>query len=59
MYMSKPVQRNLKQLHEDGVEILEPSSGVVVCGDEGQGKLADIQFIENRLIEIYLTNLKK
>jgi phosphopantothenoylcysteine decarboxylase/phosphopantothenoylcysteine decarboxylase/phosphopantothenate--cysteine ligase len=57
--MSKPVQRNLKQLHEDGVEILEPSSGVVVCGDEGQGKLADIQFIENRLIEIYLTNLKK
>jgi len=58
MYMSKPVQRNLKQLHEDGVEILEPSSGVVVCGDEGQGKLADIQFIENRLIEIYLSNLK-
>ncbi len=53
MYSSKPLQRNLKKLQEDGVEILEPSSGIVVCGDEGQGKLADIHFIEKRLIEIY------
>lgn len=46
MYQAAAVQRNLRRLVEDGVQILDPSSGVAVCGDEGQGKLAAIDQIE-------------
>lgn len=53
MYASRPVQRNLEILRKDGVIILEPDEGEVVCGDEGQGKLAKITDIEERLAEIY------
>jgi phosphopantothenoylcysteine decarboxylase len=53
MYASPAVKRNLQTLEKDGVHILDPSSGVVVCGDEGQGKLADISFIQNKIIELH------
>jgi phosphopantothenoylcysteine decarboxylase len=53
MYANKAVQRNLKLLMEDGVQVIEPEAGVVVCGDEGKGKLADILIIENKIIELY------
>ena len=53
MYTSPAVTRNLQTLEKDGVQILDPSSGVVVCGDAGQGKLADISLIQNKIIEIH------
>lgn len=53
MYASVPVQRNLKTLQKDGVLIMDPSSGIVVCGDEGQGKLADITLIQNQIMELH------
>ncbi|MCB1176144.1 MAG: phosphopantothenoylcysteine decarboxylase [Leptospiraceae bacterium] len=53
MYNSKPVQRNLKILEEDGITIMDPSSGVVICGDEGKGKLAAIEDIQLKIEEIY------
>ncbi len=56
MYASKPVQRNLKILKEDGVIILDPSEGEVICGDIGKGKMMDIETIEKILIENYLKN---
>lgn len=55
MYGSPAVQRNLQTLEKDGVIILDPSSGVVVCGDEGQGKLADLDLIQNRIIALHNT----
>ena len=55
MYLSKPVQRNIIQLKNDGVEIIDPLEGKVVCGDEGNGKLADNSIIESRLIEIHMS----
>ncbi len=59
MYASPAVQRNLQTLEKDGVIILDPSSGFVVCGDEGQGKLADIVLIQNRIIELHNTAISK
>ncbi len=56
MYSHKAVQRNLKLLTEDGVHIVSPESGIVVCGDEGYGKLASIEVIEKKIIELHLTN---
>lgn len=53
MYNSRPVQRNMNMLKEDGVELLDPQEGLVVCGDEGKGKMASVEVMEQRLTEIY------
>jgi phosphopantothenoylcysteine synthetase/decarboxylase len=53
MYNNKAVQRNLKQLLSDGVTIVDPAIGVVVCGDDGQGKLADVNDIMKIIIDKY------
>ena len=53
MYSSKAVQRNLEILRNDGITIIEPEEGTVVCGDTGQGRLADIKIIENEILNIY------
>ncbi|MCX7997373.1 MAG: phosphopantothenoylcysteine decarboxylase [Leptospiraceae bacterium] len=55
MYANKAVQRNIKQLKEDGVIIIDPNDGIVVCGDEGTGKLAEVEEIQKKIIEIYET----
>ncbi|MBP7284382.1 MAG: phosphopantothenoylcysteine decarboxylase [Leptospiraceae bacterium] len=57
MYTSPAVQRNLTTLEKDGVIILDPSSGFVVCGDEGQGKLAELSFIQSKIIELHEKSL--
>lgn len=46
MYASPPVQRNLRTLREDGVRLIDPAAGEVICGDEGQGKMAEVAEIE-------------
>lgn len=53
MYANKAVQRNIKQLKEDGVIVLEPIEGVVVCGDEGKGKMVEVELIQKKIIELY------
>ena len=52
MYCHPALQRNLRQLQGDGVEILEPDEGAVLCGDEGQGKLADIERIRDAILAL-------
>lgn len=54
MFLHPSTQRNLKLLQADGVKILDPQEGVVVCGDEGYGKLADIALIQAKILEAYL-----
>jgi len=49
MLASRPLQRNLVTLREDGWEILEPETGHMACGDEGKGRLADPQRILERV----------
>lgn len=40
---SKPaVARNVRQLREDGVHIIEPASGWLSCGAVGPGRMADV-----------------
>ncbi|MFN3603686.1 MAG: flavoprotein [Leptonema sp. (in: bacteria)] len=53
MYLSKAVQRNLKILKNDGVIILEPTEGEVICGDMGYGKMIDIYTIEKTILEYH------
>ncbi|EMM95713.1 flavoprotein [Leptospira interrogans serovar Zanoni str. LT2156] len=56
MYAHPAVQRNLKRLIEDGVILADPSEGVVVCGDEGYGKLAEISIIQKMILDLYQRN---
>ncbi len=58
MYSSKAVQRNLRTLSEDGVRLIDPGEGEVICGDTGQGKMADITAIEAELIAAYRSQIE-
>ncbi|MDF3819989.1 phosphopantothenoylcysteine decarboxylase [Leptospira sp. 96542] len=57
MYLHKAVQRNLDTLRTDGVHIVSPDKGVVVCGDEGYGKLATVETITETIIQFHKTSL--
>ncbi len=41
MWNNKATQRNIKQLKSDGINIIEPRTGQLACGEEGQGKMAE------------------
>ncbi len=45
MWNNAATQHNVDILRQRGVEILLPDTGGTACGDEGQGRLADIRFI--------------
>lgn len=52
MYSHWAVQENIEKLKSKGVLFVEPDSGVVACGDEGQGKLADIEKIYRVALDV-------
>lgn len=41
MYQKPSVQRNLKQLENDGYVLIPPESGLTACGEEGEGRLPE------------------
>ncbi|WP_028042253.1 bifunctional phosphopantothenoylcysteine decarboxylase/phosphopantothenate--cysteine ligase CoaBC [Candidatus Stoquefichus massiliensis] len=45
MYENPITQKNMQTLKDQGVLFVEPISGLLACGDVGQGKLADEQDI--------------
>ncbi len=50
MYENPITQRNIGLLKEYGMEVVEPESGFLACGDVGSGKLADLNQIEDAII---------
>ena len=54
MYENPIVQENIYKLKKLGYEFIEPASGVLACGDEGKGKLADV----NTIIDSVLNSLE-
>ncbi|HEX3043849.1 MAG TPA: bifunctional phosphopantothenoylcysteine decarboxylase/phosphopantothenate--cysteine ligase CoaBC [Bacillota bacterium] len=46
MFANPMLQRNLKMLAELGYTIVGPDSGRLLCGDEGQGRLATLEELE-------------
>lgn len=50
MYENPITQRNIGLLKEYGMEMVEPESGFLACGDVGSGKLADLNQIEDAII---------
>lgn len=58
MWENPVIQENLTKLEELGYEILPPEEGYLACGYEGSGRLAEIEKIYEKSIEI-LENKKK
>ena len=59
MYSAPATQRNLKQLIADGVEVVSPVDGTVICGDVGRGKMADIAVIEEAILRLHKVGLTR
>ncbi|ERK30748.1 bifunctional phosphopantothenoylcysteine decarboxylase/phosphopantothenate--cysteine ligase CoaBC [Clostridium intestinale] len=52
MYENPIVQNNIEKLKSFGYEFIEPASGRLACGDEGKGKLADVEDIYEFVLKI-------
>ena len=50
MWRHPAVQENCEVLKSRGVQFVDPASGVVACGHEGIGKLADVQDIVDAVL---------
>jgi phosphopantothenoylcysteine decarboxylase/phosphopantothenate--cysteine ligase len=50
MFLHPTIQENLKKLQREAL-IVPTKSGLLACGDTGEGKLADIELIEDYLIK--------
>lgn len=51
MWKHPAVRANIDRLKSWGVKFIEPAKGEVVCGDEGEGKLADIETIYRTAVD--------
>ncbi len=49
MYENPITQKNLALVESYGMKIVEPANGLLACGDVGNGKLADIETIEDAI----------
>ena len=48
---SKPsVQRNISQLCQDGVEVIDPTDGWLSCRDQGKGRMAEPAVIKDAIL---------
>jgi phosphopantothenoylcysteine decarboxylase / phosphopantothenate---cysteine ligase len=50
MYENRAVQRNLDMLQADGYMLVEPGEGELACGAYGPGRLADPEYIFQRVV---------
>lgn len=49
MWNNPATQQNIKKLKQNGIQIIEPSEGMLACGYEGKGKLEEINIISNEI----------
>lgn len=57
MYQNPITQANLKLAIQFGIQIIQPISGHLACGDEGMGKLADISILKEAICDcLYKSN---
>ena len=52
MWHKKSVQRNVRQLREDGVQFIEPESGWLSCGQVGAGRMSEPADILHKICEV-------
>ena len=52
MLENPATQRNINQLREDGIHVMESASGYLACGDVGKGRMPEAVEIEDALMEV-------
>ncbi len=52
MWNNKATKRNIAQLKADGVQIIEPASGTLACGEVGQGRMAEVDGIVEKIFSV-------
>jgi len=58
MWQSAATQANMTCLKHRGIKILQPESGVLACGEQGAGRLPDLDGVVDALLPLlYLTSL--
>ncbi len=50
MYTNPIVQDNIQVLRSFGCEVITPASGYLACGDTGEGKMPEPEFLEEAII---------
>lgn len=58
MYRNPIIQENMNKLIKLGFNFVEPDSGLLACGDVGEGKFPSIEKIENALYQEIEKDLK-
>lgn len=51
MYQNPIVQDNIKILQSYGMEVITPATGYLACGDTGEGKMPEPEFLFNRILK--------
>lgn len=51
MWRARATQDNMALLKARGVQVIEPATGYLACGDVGEGKLADVASIVQRTLD--------
>ena len=52
MYEDSFFQANLSKLMESGIEVIEPASGMLACGDVGKGRMCEPEKIAEKIKEM-------
>lgn len=55
MYENPIFQKNMQFLESQGYHMVDPSSGLLACGDIGKGKMADPSVLEEYLINLLIS----
>ncbi len=48
--------RNVKQLREDGIQLIDPENGDLACGEKGEGRMAEPEAIIRRIADAFKQN---
>ncbi len=61
MYLNPFVQENMKKLEDNGYEFINPTSGLLACGDVGKGKMSEpidiLDYIKSSFVDKDLEGL--
>jgi phosphopantothenoylcysteine decarboxylase/phosphopantothenate--cysteine ligase len=57
MWNNPLVQKNIKTLIETGYKIVEPAYGELACGYNGDGRMAEVEDIEAKVLEVLFEKL--
>lgn len=52
MWQHPATQQNVRTLGQRGAQFIGPDEGLLACGYEGQGKMASVEVIANRALEM-------